>query len=460
MLMAASYNYFLVILSIFIAMSAAYAALDLAPRITVARGWVRLAWLTCGAFAVGIGFWSMHFTGMLAFSLPVPVDYDWPTVLLSLTAGVFAAGFSLFVLSQETMGRIQIVALGILVGAALITIHNIGMRAMRMAAEYRYDFRLASVTVMLAVFVSVTGLWLGFRFRDEINDRAWRKIAGALVAGAAISSVHYSAMAAATFSPSSPDFDVAHAVRISTIGAAAIAMATLVIQGLAMTTAFANKRLAEQKAREQLVHWQNEERRRIGRNLHDDIGQGLFAVKLDLVRLRDSVEDLTARKSLSDSINIINASMERVRTISHLMYPPELETLGFRAATIVYVDGFRERSGICVDLNFATPLPHLSLALECALFKVIQESLLNAARHSGSQAVQIQIRVENNQLELKVKDDGRGIPAETLRTLQRGANPGLGSAVMQSRIEELGGQLEITSGAWGTLVKAVIPLPA
>src|SRR5690242_4266666 len=98
------YDHRLVALSVIIAILAAYAALDLAGRVTASRGRVRFAWLTGGATAMGLGIWSMHYIGMLAFSLPVPVRYDWPTVLISLLAAIFASGVALFVVSRVQMG--------------------------------------------------------------------------------------------------------------------------------------------------------------------------------------------------------------------------------------------------------------------------------------------------------------------------------------------------------------------
>jgi len=461
--MTASYNDILVALSVFIGMSAAYVALDLTPRITAASGWVRSAWLTGGGIAMGIGVWSMHFTGMLAFSLPVPVEYDWPTVLLSLLAGILAASFSLFILSRETMGIIRIVSAGFIVGAGIIAVHNIGMRAMRMAAEYRYDFRLATLAVILAISVSLSGLWLGFRFRDEIRGCTWRKMAGAAVVGAAICSVHYSAMAAVTFFPSAPDSEVSHAMRISTIGAAAISMATLVVQGLAILTSFVDRRSSSQTIEQlssQLLHSHDKEQRRIARDLHDDVGQDLYAVKLTLGRLRESALHSQARKSLSEAVDMTAAALEKVRTIAQLQYPPELETLGFRAATVAYVDGFRERCGIHVELHIPTAMPPISRASESTLLKVIRECLLNVVRHSGSRNVKILIQTELSQVVVEVSDDGRGILPEILDRLRGDVKPGIGTASMFSRMEELGGRLEITSGHWGTSVKAIIPISA
>src|SRR6266550_5250692 len=103
-LLASTYDYRLVGLSIVIAIVAAYAALDLAGRLTSARTGVRFVWLTGGSLAMGIGIWSMHYIGMLAFHLPIPVIYDWPTVLISLLAAIFASAIALFVVSREKMG--------------------------------------------------------------------------------------------------------------------------------------------------------------------------------------------------------------------------------------------------------------------------------------------------------------------------------------------------------------------
>lgn len=461
--MTASYNYILVAFSVFIGISVAYGASDLAPRITVTSGWMRSAWLTGGAIALGIGVWSMHFTGMLAFSLPVAVDYDWPTVLLSLLAGIFAAGLSLFILSRKTAGIIQIIFAGVIVGLTIITVHNVGMRAMRMAAEYRYDLRLASLAVILAMLFSLVGLWIGFRFRDETSSGGWRKIVGALAVGAAISSLHYFAMAATTFFPSMPDVEVSHVVHISTLGAAAIAMGTLVVEGLAILTSFVDRRSASQKIEQlsnELVRSHDQERRRIARDLHDDVGQDLYAVRLSLGRLRDSAVRSKDRKLLSETVDMAGASLEKVRTISQLLYPPELETLGFRAAIVAYVDGFRRRSGIHVELDIPVRLPNLSRQSESTLLNVIRECLLNVVRHSGSRRVKIRIQAELNQLALEVSDDGRGMKPKILDRLRAVTNLGVGTKAMFSRIEELEGRLEITSGDWGTRVRAIIPISA
>src|SRR5215813_12179429 len=114
-------------------MMAAYAALELAGRVTLTQGKARLLWLSGGALAMGVGIWSMHYVGMLAFRLPIPVEYDWPTVLLSLIAAVFASAVALFVVSRKTMGYTQLLAGCTVMGAGIAGMHYIGMAAMRLA---------------------------------------------------------------------------------------------------------------------------------------------------------------------------------------------------------------------------------------------------------------------------------------------------------------------------------------
>src|SRR5580692_11620440 len=127
-----SYDYRLVALSVLIAVFASYAALDLAARVTAARGSVRFAWLLGGGAAMGTGIWSMHYIGMLAFSLPLPVLYDWPTVLLSFLAAVFASAIALFVVSRKRMGLLAALAGSVIMGAGIATMHYTGMEAMRL----------------------------------------------------------------------------------------------------------------------------------------------------------------------------------------------------------------------------------------------------------------------------------------------------------------------------------------
>ena len=241
-----SYNYALVALSVLIAMFAAYAALYLAGRVTAANGWNRAVWLLGGACAMGTGIWSMHYIGMLAFILPVPVAYDWPTVLLSLLAAVLASVVALGVVSRQKMGWFRALAGSVLMGAGIASMHYIGMAAMRLPAICRFNSFLVVLSVVFAVLISLAALWITFHFRDGKTGVGWDKLTGAVVMGAAIPVMHYTGMAAASFTRSDMPVDLSHAVSVSTLGTAGIAAVTFIVLGLALLTSWVDMRFATQ----------------------------------------------------------------------------------------------------------------------------------------------------------------------------------------------------------------------
>ena len=241
-----SYNYALVVLSVLIAMFASYVALDLAGRVTAASGWTRAVWLLGGAGAMGTGIWSMHYIGMLAFVLPVPVAYHWPTVLLSLVAAILASVVALGVVSRQKMGAFRALVGSVLMGTGIASMHYIGMAAMRLPAICQFNSFLVALSVVFAVLISLAALWITFHFRDEKTGIGREKLAGAVVMGAAIPVMHYTGMAAASFTQSGTPSDLSHAVSISILGTAGIAALTFVVLGLALLTSWVDRRSAAQ----------------------------------------------------------------------------------------------------------------------------------------------------------------------------------------------------------------------
>jgi PAS domain S-box-containing protein len=245
--MTSSYNYGLVSLSVLIAMFASYAALDLAGRTPAARGWSRRAWLVGGASAMGIGIWSMHYIGMLAFNLPVPVRYDLPTVGVSLLAAICASAIALHVVSRSRMSLRDAVAGSVFMGGGIGAMHYTGMAAMRLPAMCHYDPAVVTLSIVIAVVVSLVALWLAFHFRRDAAPISWWKIAAAMVMGIAVAAMHYTAMAAASFSPApSMSEDVSHAVSVSSLGIAGVTTVTLMVLSLAVLTSLVDRRFSAQ----------------------------------------------------------------------------------------------------------------------------------------------------------------------------------------------------------------------
>jgi len=226
------YDYRLVVLSVLLAISASYAALDSAARVTAARGWARSLWLIGGATAMGFGIWSMHFTGMHAFKLPIPVHYYWPTVLVSLLVAVASSGFALYAVAWHETGHLRSLVGSVLMGSGIVGLHYIAMAAMRLPAVIQFDLRLVALSVMLAIFFSLVALRLAFYFRVPTRGGAsLQKAAGAIFMGAAVSGMHYTAMAAAKFIPTSLQPDLSRAVSFSPVGTAGLATVTLIVEG-------------------------------------------------------------------------------------------------------------------------------------------------------------------------------------------------------------------------------------
>jgi PAS domain S-box-containing protein len=253
LIVVGSYDFRLVALSILIALLASYAALELAGRVTLAHGAIRKLWLGCGATAMGIGIWSMHYVGMLAFRLPLPVQYDWPTVLVSLLAAIAASAIALFVVSRKSMGVFRAVIGSIFMGSAIAGMHYVGMDAMRLHATCHFSNAIVVASVVLAIVISFVALWLTFQVRGETTSVSWRKSLSAILMGAAIPVMHYTGMAAASFTTSaSVSDDVSHALSISSLGIGGLVVVTFALLGFTISTSLLDRRFSamEQQSRE------------------------------------------------------------------------------------------------------------------------------------------------------------------------------------------------------------------
>jgi PAS domain S-box-containing protein len=241
--MTGSYDYSEVARSVWIAIAASYAALDLAGRVTAASGRIRVAWLGGGAAAMGIGIWAMHFKGMLAFHLPVSVEYQWPTVLASLLVAILASTVALYVASRQHMGRVEALTGSLIMGVAIAAMHYIGMAAMRLPAITRFSPLLVTFSILFAILFSLVALLMAFDLREETKWTVPRRLGSAMVMGGAISAMHYTGMAAASFIPASPP-DLFHAVSISPVANNGIAIVTLIVIMAAMVTSSVDRRAA------------------------------------------------------------------------------------------------------------------------------------------------------------------------------------------------------------------------
>jgi methyl-accepting chemotaxis protein PixJ len=239
----------LIVLSIVIAVLAAYTALDLAGRVTAAKASARTVWLIGGGMVMGIGIWSMHFVAMLAFSLPIPITYDMLTVLISMVPAIVASGIALFLASRRVLQLWQLLVGGVVMGIGIASMHYIGMFAIRMEADTKYDPLLFALSVIIAILASIVALWIAFQLRTQTSTTLdWTRIGSAMVMGSAIAGMHYTGMAAANFT-------LAQSLRLSASAAMnssfawlgiGIGIATFIILGFALISSFVDQRLANQ----------------------------------------------------------------------------------------------------------------------------------------------------------------------------------------------------------------------
>jgi signal transduction histidine kinase len=470
--MVGSYDHLIVVLSALIAILASYTGLDLAERVTAADGTIRLVWLSSGAIAMGIGIWSMHYTAMLAFRLPVPVLYYWPAVLLSLLWGIVSSIIALFVVSRKTLGSPAALAGGIVQGAGISALHYTAMAGMRLSATCHYTPAIVALSVQFAVAGSLLSLWLMFFFRDQATGRKLRKAAGALLMGAAISGMHYTGMAAASFTASVTVPNLLHTVRVTFLGTAGIVTVTVMVLVGAVVTCLldrltertlalgeANDRLRSvsaslQRAREQ-------ESARIAREIHDQLGSALTILRWDLEGLDRSLSDPSAphdpderKHKIAAMMKLTDQTVDSVRRIASELRPSILDDLGLVEAVEWQTRQFQARTGIICRFECSLESVDLSPEQSTAVFRILQEALTNVLRHAQATQVDIVMEQLDGSFVVTVTDNGRGITQD-----QRKRRSSLGLGGMQERALIVGGAVDV-AGEEGKGTRVTVRIPA
>jgi PAS domain S-box-containing protein len=210
-----------------------------------------------------------------------------------------------------------------------------------------------------------------------------------------------------------------------------------------------------------LLQLQDEERRRIARDLHDSLAQQMMAASLNLAQLRKLPASARAKRNAltSETRKMISDAARQIRSISYLLHPPLLDELGLASAIEEYVQGFSQRTGIHVDIDLQFRAGRLSQEIETALFRILQESLGNIQKHSASETASIRLTSDSHRITLEISDRGKGIPGSALNSyVAQPQKLGVGILGMRERMRQLGGRLELSSNGPGTIVRAILPL--
>jgi signal transduction histidine kinase len=252
--------------------------------------------------------------------------------------------------------------------------------------------------------------------------------------------------------------------RVATLQAT---LCTLEIQFKKRTAEFEMQIIERCKAEERLreltsrvLKMQDDQARRIARDLHDSAGQYLAAIQMNLSAIERDSSPLTASqvKRVSDSIEMVRCCTTEIRTMSYLLHPPLLDEMGLASALAVYAEGFAERSGIRVELDISRDFERLPTDIETALFRIVQQSLANIHRHSGSRTAAIVVTHDAEEITLKISDEGHGIAPEALREINSGTRlTGVGIAGMRERARIMKGRFYISSSPRGTTIEINLP---
>jgi NO-binding membrane sensor protein with MHYT domain/nitrogen-specific signal transduction histidine kinase len=462
-----SYDPIIVAYSVVIAAASSYTALDLAGRVYTNKVWHLAVWLVFGSFVMGIGIWSMHFTGMRAFELPVPVSYHWPTALLSFCVAMLASLLALFLVSRRKMSSARAVGGGCLMGFGIVALHYLNMFSMRMRADCRFNPALVTLSVGLAIVFSYSALRLAFYFRD-VTSEIGRKIVSASIMAAAICAMHYTGMAAATFTASAVEPDWTHTVTANSLGSTGSSLVTLLILGLAILSSTVDRRFEAQTFQLALAR-ANLELASVSRaaslgelalSIAHEINQPLGAVvnssSATLHWLGNEPPNLKeAREAATQTVLEANRASEVIARIRALLKKetPRMESTNLNEV-IPEVLGLAEteiakwRVTVKTDLTLDVPTV---LGDRVQLQQVMLNLMINAIEAmqtvKDKRELRIVSRTDPTTVHVSVEDTGIGAGQEDLDQIfhafytTKHGGTGMGLSIARSIIETHGGQL-------------------
>jgi NO-binding membrane sensor protein with MHYT domain len=479
--MGGTHDYWLILLSIIVAIIASFVALDLVSSLVPSRRRRnKKYWLAGGAVALGTGIWSMHFIGILAYRLPIDVPYDIRFIVLAILVAIIVSGFGLVFGSRESLGMGGLVGGGLLVGIGIVSMNYIGLEAMQIEPRIRYQPWLLALSILIALGAAVVSLWCSHRLRMETIFSAFQKKAGsAVIMGMAIFGMHYIGMAAAQFAPNSvgtahPPWTINPTGLDGPIGAFTLLflLGTLLISAHDAYRAVVSERRATESVAQldrasgevkrlsaRLVQIQDEERRALAAELHDIVGQDLAAVNTELALLRSQLPPgapSDASERLANASALVRRSVSAVRSVMAQLRPPGLEELGLPAALRWHAAAFEARTRIAPAVSATDTLPRPPPKVEDALLRIYLEALTNVSKHAKAGKVWVTLEARADRIVLGVADDGRGF--DMTRPAPRDEKSGWGLMIMYERAISIGAELRVdsTPGA-GTRIEVLVP---
>jgi signal transduction histidine kinase len=478
------YNSWLVVLSIAIGMLASYVALDLTGRLNRARGHAREVWWLGGSLAMGLGIWSMHFVGMLAFHLPVAVRYDGPLVLLSMIVAIAASALALFIATRPALPVLILLLSSLLMGGAINGMHYIGMAAMRLPAQITWRPLLVVASIVIAVAASFVALLLAFLLREGRGLFRWRRLWAAVLMGAAISGMHYTGMAAAQFTPgplsAEPGLLALHTTGVSI----AVVVGTILILALGVAGAAfeARARLLtrEQRARhdaEVASRLKDEFLATLSHELRTPLNVMVGRTQMLRAIADDPVQVLQTADTIARNGEALTRLVEDLLDVSRITLGGvqlEWQAVDVPALVQAAAGGIRpaaEAKGIRLIVQVNPPVTRI-VGDQTRLQQVILNLLTNAMKFTprGGE-IRAEVQDDRSHVVVSVTDTGQGIdPAflpfvfEMFRqgeptTHRAHGGLGIGLTIVRRLVELHGGKVSATSPGLGQGATFTVSFP-
>jgi NO-binding membrane sensor protein with MHYT domain/two-component sensor histidine kinase len=459
MVVAGTHDPYLVALSILVAAFASYTALDLGGHAAAARRLARRVWLVAAAVTMGGGIWSMHFIGMLAFSMPIPMSYDIGLTTLSLMVAIFVTGTGFYVISRTSTSPLRLVFSGIFMGLGIVTMHYTGMAAMQGHAEPSYDRLYVALSIVIAIGASTAALWLAFRTTD-----LGQKLVAAIVMGLAISGMHYTAMRGTVFTAHGP-FHEAQGNASQTTLALAVAGITFVILASASIVSQSERKRAEEalrRARADLAHINRVTTMgELTASLAHEVNQPIAAA---VTNANACLRWLTAdpanlEEARASALSIVKDGMRAAEIISRIRLlfkkgTPQREPVDVNEIIremIVLLRSEVMRHSISVRAELAADLPQVMgdrVQLQQVMMNLITNSIDAMKDVDGTRELAIKSqRAEHEQLMVCVSDTGVGLPPQQADEIFRAFfttkphGTGMGLSISRSIVESHSGRL-------------------
>jgi diguanylate cyclase len=483
--MTAHYDPTLVVVSILIAIMASYVALDLTARLSSAEGDARWGWWLGGSIAMGVGIWSMHFVGMVAFHLPVQVRYDGPLVALSILVAIAASALALFVASRSTLPLSVLAISSVCMGAAISGMHYIGMAAMRLAAVVTWRPALVLASIAIAVAASSVALLLAFRLRRGSTGLLhYGRLSAAVVMGGAIAGMHYTGMLAAHFTPAAVTPAIG-ALSLQT-GAMSIAVtiSTVAILSVALVSVALSERsrlLARERRARQEAETANRVKDEFLATLSHELRTPLNVIVGRTYMLRavahDPAQVLDGADAIARNGEALTRLVEDLLDVSRMTLGGvtlEWQSLDLAALLEQAASGIRpgaEAKAVRLVVN-RDSRPSRVMGDPMRLQQVIWNLLTNAVKFTAPGGeVRADVRRQGRDVVLAVADTGQGIEpaflphvfdmfrqAEPLSTRTYGGL-GIGLSIVRRLVELHGGRVAATSPGVGRGATFTVSLP-